>query len=219
MLIKNYLQKKLLIFDLDDTLIHSGINYGDMRERIIVLFDDVEKQTDLRKKPIADILKEIKKYTPEKLPLAEKIIMELEEASIKNAEIIPHAEKIPQLLDNFGLLYAILTNNTRKSVDRYIKSGFPFLKDFHIITRDDCKMKPDPDGILKIIQHYEKENISRRDVAFIGDSYIDSIASYHAGIDFIHFYSREVDFSKFMQRPILTLKHWSELTDLIIQNY
>jgi HAD superfamily hydrolase (TIGR01549 family) len=208
-------KKKLIIFDLDDTLISSNIDYQRLRKEVLFFLKN-NNEIHLMKKPISELLKMLENENPEKASEALIKIKELENNYTDKAELIHKAELIPDILDNYGLLYAILTNNTRDSLNSYLKkSTFSFLKKFYILTRDEAKMKPDPDGILKIINHFKNKSVTKENTLYIGDSFIDANACLQAEIDFVHFLSREVDISLFSKKPVYTLKDWNNVRSFI----
>lgn len=202
---------KLVLFDLDDTLIQSHINYQEIRLQVIELLDTPIK--NLKNIPIAKILDRIKAEFPNKYQEAYRRVEVLEEVALKKAELIPWAEKIPNLMSKYNLQTAIFTNNSRKGVNHYL-SKFSFLKSFLIITRDDVKaMKPNPEGLFKIIKRFNgiKSNIGLKSTIFVGDSFIDSKAAHAANIRFIWYNSRDIDLTNFPVVPYQIISHLSEL--------
>lgn len=201
-------KKRLIIFDADDTLLTSHIDYQQLRLEVINLIE-YEHKNSLIKKSISELLKILEDESPKKANEAINKIKELEAKFADKAEIIPFADSIHKTLDKYGLFYAILTNNTRASMSNYIKNPtFSFLNYFFILTRDEAKMKPNPDGIIKIIKNFKNHKIAKEETLYIGDSFIDANACYHAGIDFVHFHSRDVDLSQFIKKPSYTMKSW-----------
>lgn len=86
-------------------------------------------------------------------------------------------------LENYDL--AIFTNNSRKLTDYGMKK---FELDQYtdvVITRDDVKKaKPNPEGLIKIMNHF---NRSTEQTIFIGDSWLDAETAQVVGVDFIYF--------------------------------
>ena len=201
----------LLIFDLDDTLIHSNIDYGKMKERVKALFEPnyvFEKNFPLK------ILLEKLAPDSQKFLEAHKIITEMEAESSLIAEVIPVADTFPKFLAELKVKSAILTNNSRRSVAKYLSIGkFNFLNKMGpIITRDDVSaMKPDPSGINYIINKFNLQD-HKEEVLYIGDSSIDVDATRQAGIRCILVNYRDLDVSTFNSQP---WKIFSNLTEVI----
>ena len=197
-----------IIFDLDDTLIHSNIDYAAMKNEILKLFNPQDAQLDtLTIKELLERLDQDK----DKYNKAYKIIETIESKSALKAEAIPSADKIPAFLKESNLKAAILTNNSRNSVNKYLQtSKLQYLNNIgSIITRDDVsKMKPDPAGLLYIINKFK---LKPQEVYFIGDSYIDAEAAKAANIDFLLVNYRNLSLSRFKTPPIRIFSQLSEI--------
>lgn len=187
-----------LIFDLDDTLIHSNIDYSSMKKGILDLFNP--RENELSSLTIKELLEKLG-HNKEKFNRAYEIIEKIESNSASTAEIISYADKIPFFLNEFNLKAAILTNNSRASVNKYLKNPkFHYLKEIgSITTRDDVsKMKPDPAGLLYILNKFKTNS---EEVYFIGDSYIDAEAADRANIKFLLVNSRNLPIERFNNPP------------------
>ena len=172
---------------------------------------------DYSNAPISKILEKLKISMPDKLQEGYNRIEKLEEIGPVNAEVIPGAENIPFILKKYHISSAILTNNTRISIEKYIDK-FRFLKEFLILTRNEAKMKPDPDGIQKIIDIFKNQdsNFSKENILYIGDSFIDAGVCYNSGLEFIWFKSRpNIDTTSFLVAPTRIITHWDQLEPLI----
>ena len=201
----------LVIFDLDDTLIHSNIDYPLMKERVKSLF---ESNYSFTNNPTIKELLERLSSQPETLQRAQTIIDEMESGSAKIAQTIDSADKLPSILQGLQLQSAILTNNSRRSVDKYLTHDkFNFLRNMGpIITRNDVlAMKPDPAGLNKIIEIFDLQN-KKSAVLYVGDSFIDADAAYNAGIRFVLINTRNLDMGSFNSKP---WKVFSQLSEFI----
>ena len=211
----NFLPKiSLIIFDLDDTLIKSNINYNLMKDQLKSLFtESFDPNTYISVNNLLELLAE---KHPEKVDLGYELIQNLESSAILSAEIIPFADLIPNLLYELNITNsAILTNNSATSVNNYLSNPkFSFLTLFGpIFTRDTVKkMKPHPDGLLEIIKKFDLLE-KRKEVLYIGDSIIDSEAARNAGIRFVFFNSRGINLDSI--KPWKTITGLSELRSLL----
>ena len=200
----------LIIFDLDDTLIHSNIDYDLMKQHVKNLFNPDYK---FKNNPTIKELLEILENNPDKINQAYALIEQIESDSAKTIELIPNADLLPPLLKQMNVNSAILTNNSRQSVEKYLTfEKFKFLKEMGpIITRNDVStMKPDPAGINKIIEYFSL-NEKKSEVMYIGDSFIDADAAHYAGIRFLLVNSRKLDLSAFNFEPWKIFSNLSEL--------
>ena len=137
----------LVIFDLDDTLIHSNIDYSTMKERVKSLFD---ANISFSHNPTIKELLELLSQDQFKLEQAYSIINKMESESVTKAELIPYAINLPSLIRQLKIKSAVLTNNSKDSVFKYLKvNKFNFLNEMGpIVTREDVSvMKPDPAGL------------------------------------------------------------------------
>jgi phosphoglycolate phosphatase-like HAD superfamily hydrolase len=210
----------LLIFDLDDTLIQSQIDYDQIRNEIVELFDQSIPSKDISKTPILMLLERLKEVHPEKYPEGYKRVYETEKNASEKAKIMEGAQEIPSLLKKYKIHSVIYTNNSSNTVYQYLaKSKFKFLREFQILTRDDfTKPKPDPEGLIKIVELFQEEQVSqitRESTAYVGDSYIDAIAAHKANIKFIWFKSRDIN-KKLFPQVFASLSHWDEFESILL---
>jgi phosphoglycolate phosphatase len=204
---------KFVIFDLDDTLIHSGINYTAIREKIYEFFPANYHLSNLQKTPILKLASQLKGIDEHLYLQANALIERHEEKSVESATIIDGADTLPKFLDQKHLLSAIYTNNTTKSVNLYLqKPKFNFLSYFDFLTREAVSQpKPDPEGILTLLKKY---NVEKKYTVFIGDSFIDAGAAKSAGIKFILFNSRQLDLEAYGISPYAIINRWSEFKSI-----
>ncbi len=92
-------------------------------------------------------------------------------------------DKIGEMI-RFDTFYGIISSNFHETILE-ILTQYEMLDKFHtIIGRDDVDIaKPNPEGILRIINAY---NLKREKVLFIGDSIVDEEAAQNAQICFIY---------------------------------
>ncbi|MHA1968455.1 MAG: HAD family hydrolase [Candidatus Hodarchaeales archaeon] len=197
-----YIPIKKIIFDLDDTLIHSNIDYNRIRSIIAQLFNPPIVEIEAKSTAILILLEKLRREHPDLYPIGKKRMIEL---------------KIPDILKKFNIESVIFTNNSIETLNLYLsKPRFKFLRGFKIFTRDDfSKPKPDPEGIFQIL---DKFSFAPECTVYIGDSYIDSKAAYAAGIRFVHFSSREMNLNLFPVPPYSTITSWNEFEDLLTRN-
>ncbi len=210
---------RLLIFDLDDTLIHSNINYSDIRYQIAELFDPQLSVEVISKTPILELLEKLQQVHPHKFSEGYERIDEAERKAAKNATIIPGANKIPLIIKKYNLHSVIYTNNSKMTIKLYLANQtFEFLKEFKILTREDFKKpKPNPEGLISIIEGFHDKQITKGNTVYVGDSYIDAIAAKRADIRFIWFNSRDIDQSLFPRPPYATLTDWSDFESILFR--
>ncbi len=206
---------KMMIFDLDDTLIHSNINYFQIRYQIAELFASPLSDEIISKTPILGLLEKLKQTNPDKFAEGYRRIDETERKATKTATVIEGADKIPSILKKYDIHSAILTNNSKSTVDLYL-AKFDFLKEFRILTREDFNNpKPDPEGIISIIRGFKSKQITKENSLYVGDSYIDAIAAHRADIRFIWFNSRNIDQTLIPTTPYAILTDWADFESVL----
>ncbi len=210
---------QLVIFDLDDTLVHSSIDYAKIRSKIAELFPRTYVPAHLHQIPILQIMNQLREIDEDLFHTAKQIVEKSERRAVKNASIMQGAPDLSGILKQYKIKGVIYTNNTSETVKFYLlKKGFEFLDYFEIFTRDDIKKpKPDPEGIMMILRNL---NIPKLNTIYIGDSFIDSEAARAANIRFVLFNSRKLDPNALRTVPFYILNEWSEFKPFLenIQN-
>ncbi len=205
---------KFVIFDLDDTLVHSGIDYATIRAKIYDYFPANTQVSNLHKTPILTLASQLKEIDKSLYIQAKQLIEKHEIDSVERATVIDGADTLPSFLEQEKLFSAIYTNNTLTTIKLYFqKLEFKFLTYFDFLTREGVKHpKPNPEGILLLL---EKFNVPKKNTIYIGDSFIDAGAAQNAGIRFILFDSRHLDLDAYGIRPFAILRNWAELPTLL----
>lgn len=208
---------KMIIFDLDDTLIHSNIDYNKIRSFIAQLFNPPIAESEAKSTAITILLEKLRLKHPDLYTIGKKRMIEFEKAAADTATVMHGVEKIPGIMKKFNIESVIFTNNSVETLNLYLsKPRFKFLRGFRIFTREDfSNPKPDPEGIFHILDKY---SFPPEYTVYIGDSYIDSKAAYEAGIRFVHFFSREINLNLFPVPPYSTITSWNEFEDLLTKN-
>lgn len=143
-------------FDLDGTIVDSKLDFDKMRE-------DLGFPIGV---PILEHLETID--CADTIAKSHEIINRHEEIGAKQAELIAGVEQLLSILEKENIPVGILTRNSahvaKISLDKFN------LKFDVVLSRDDCKAKPDPEG-LEIMAN--KWNVDLQDMAFIGDHHFD----------------------------------------------
>ena len=85
-------------------------------------------------------------------------------------------------LKQSGCNVAIVTTKYRYRIDEVlVKNDIVDLVDFIIGYEDVDEVKPSPEGLFKVIKHFDIDN---RTAIYIGDNLIDAQAAANAGVDF-----------------------------------
>lgn len=105
-------------------------------------------------------------------------ILERSEAlGAENGALVPGTEELLQYLHEAHVKCALVTNNSRRSVERVIER-YPLSFDV-VLSRDDGAMKPDPQAFLSALERFD---VRPDEAIAIGDAHLDLIASDRAGV-------------------------------------
>ncbi|OFX29491.1 MAG: hypothetical protein A2Z07_02655 [Armatimonadetes bacterium RBG_16_67_12] len=199
----------LLIFDFDNTLIDSRINFSELRTALIDALAAAAPlpapPDDLRRLPLhalADLGAAVSSDLGRKMWDA---IEAYEAEGLKDAVAMPHAQVALAALSARGFRLALLTNNAGEATAVILdRLGLaPYLD--ATVTRDDVpRMKPDPAGVRLIIERLGPT----RAAYLVGDSWLDGRAAETAGIRFVGFGPRREDVEA---RGVVP---WAWVTDL-----
>lgn len=176
-----------LIFDLDNTLIHSTIDFLGVRHRLIDLLESRGAAAPAPREAL------LRRAIPELVAIGEAASPDLGEAmwdevaraerlGLQHAAADEHAIEVLRTLRSRGYRLAVLTNNAREGVVAKL-AEVDLARYFDVIaTRDDvAALKPSPEGLRYILARLP----GVRAAFVIGDAWIDALAARDAGLPFI----------------------------------
>ena len=154
-----------VVFDLDGTLVDSQLD-----------FDAIRNELDFpRGQPILEHLATL--TDKRDIDRAWQVIHRHELAGSRAARWMPGAQLLLQQLIAIEVPMAILTRNMRRATWLTIQSlNIPIEL---VLTREDCKPKPDPEGLLRIAQQWQLDCTS---MVYIGDHLFDIQAANNANM-------------------------------------
>ena len=190
---------KAVIFDLDDTLIYSGIDYKQMKNSLIEFLTEVRVDPslinvnmlnseilraaveNLRGKNVSE--KKIRKI----LDKANAIMNESELNSLDRVKLMEGALEVLSTLKRRGFKLGVITNGCRNYAVKVVEK-------FHlnkyveaIVARDDvADFKPSSRHLSRIL---EVLGVSAEEAVFVGDHWIDALCAKNSGVRFILFRS------------------------------
>ena len=192
-----------IIFDMDNTLLHSAINFSLMKIRACEIMDKHGIIHDASLS-VSSMVNTARTTEAAKEEIWQEI-QQIEAIGGKNAELESGIkEMLPKLHSEFIL--AILTNNTQKSAeDMLTANGLEHCFDMVAGRETVPEAKPSPAGYIHIMQSFAD------DVSWIavGDALIDALGAMGAGLPFISYSgSRQEDWGKHGIEPTLTFPVW-----------
>ncbi len=152
---------EFVVFDMDGTIVEFNLPINKIKERLGV-----------RRYILEEIMERENSF--ELL----KILEEYEIRAARKSKLYKGAKEFINLLRDSGVISAIYTRNSRKSVEINLKKHG--LKFDYVFTRED-DIKPSPNPILDVIR---KEGLRRERCVMIGDFKLDYLTAKNAGIKF-----------------------------------
>jgi len=204
----------LIIFDLDNTLVHSQINFAGMRTGIgdLLRKQNVtqESNEELRRFSIGEMIARAADQDEWIAEVAWNLVLDFEREGMAKATVESDAAQTLKVLLEREFKLAILTNNARAATMDALKK-FDLLHYFDVIlSRDEVPMKPDPGGIL-----HAKSTFNAEQVFHVGDAWLDGVAANRADVPFIAFRPLPEAFKGREIQVWNTVQYLSELPELL----
>lgn len=153
-----------IVFDLDGTLIDSPLNFDLIRQALAI--------------PEGEYILEYIESLDESLRKEKhRLLEDIEVAAAKEAVLIEGAAEILHLAKKSGIPTAIFTRNCRAVTD-IVLSTFT-LPVSQVITRDDAKAKPDPEGLNMLLKSWKLKPL---EMLYVGDYRFDVECGKKAGV-------------------------------------
>ncbi|MDB4614613.1 HAD family hydrolase [bacterium] len=154
-----------VIFDLDETLVSSDLDYDGMRADLGLGPDQLilETVTDMPPGPQQDA--------------GFAVIDRHEREGALRSTMIPGAMEFLDQLTAAHIRTGVLTRNSRAATDTVFANLGLSLSP--ALTREDAAPKPDPEGLLRICDEWQ---LPVTDVLFFGDFVFDLLAAANAGM-------------------------------------
>jgi len=185
---------RAVIFDLDHTLIMSGIDFPEMKAQIISYLGrripsseqlDGGRPTYEIVRSAVEILQKhgLSEVIPEVLDEISRIMTDIEMKYASKARLIEGAVPALKRLKDVGMKVGILTRSCRKYTDEVLKAtGLSALVD-EVAARDDStNPKPDPTQVYLLMQ---KMNVKPDETIMVGDHPVDSLCARNSGVRFV----------------------------------
>lgn len=177
--------KKVIIFDLDGTIVNLTADWMSLRDVLVEKYREIyEEQCDFER--ISKCLDTIvEKKDEEILEQFFDIIRQYELENIKDTQLIEESIFFINNKELFGIKnkvkFAVLSLNTRRSIIRSLELANIHNKIDLIVGREDVRRwKPAPDGLIKIQKYYK---VSKKEMMFFGDLENDLLTGKNAGIE------------------------------------
>lgn len=185
-----------IIFDLDNTLVQSKIDFRRMAHALVDhlgrRLGEERVPQDLVHRPIAAIVERARGLAPQSEIVAElwRLVAEHEAMGMQDLQVEPGAVETVNALKKRGHPLAVCTNNARVATLEALEHfglPHPFAP---VVTRDEVRhLKPSPEGLISIVSAWKERGIKR--CVMVGDSWLDGKAAAEAGVLFVEYKSNE----------------------------
>jgi phosphoglycolate phosphatase len=207
----------IVVFDLDNTLVHSKIDFLGIRMAIIARLVEVgalaEPPANPRQHAIPEWLDIAAAHDPALASELWQLVDTFEREGMVHGTVEPDARTTLERLRGGGLRLAVLTNNSLESAEAAL-DRFALRAAFDLVLARDLvpALKPAADGVL--LAH---QRLGGGPTWVVGDSYLDGLAAQRAGVDarFIAFRSDATDLASRGVSAWATIQTLGELPALL----
>lgn len=181
--------KKLVIFDLDGTLLNTIEDLADGVNHVMKLYGypayTVEEVTGFVGNGIGNLIARVLPGGREN-PEFDKVYEDFmsfysENSMVKTCPYAGTRELLGELVSR-GIDCAIVSNKVDSEVKRLAEHFFPGLVKAAVGERDDIKRKPAPDSALEVLRSV---GAKAEDALYVGDSDVDIKTAAAAGVEFV----------------------------------
>jgi len=156
---------KLVIFDLDETIVVNEISFSEIRKKVL-------EEIGCKEKPL-----HLYEFLRDKGEEYVKLLEKYEVWRAKHAKVVSSLPHIIEFLKERGIKVAVLTRNSKKAALLALGKYVSLFDD--IITRDDgFEPKPSADPIIHLLKKY---GARCENCIVVGDYEYDIIAGKNAG--------------------------------------
>jgi phosphoglycolate phosphatase len=219
-----YMRKKRckygIIFDMDNTLLQSRIDFAGMKEAVFIILvknklcmPELEWKTYTTSQLI-EMARQSSRLTEETEAEVWRAVAEFEKQGMQGATLEPHVpEVLKYLCEDYHLV--ILTNNAQEAaLEALQKTGIAHYFD-HIVGREQMEaLKPSSSGVHYVLRQYP--HIPAEHWLMIGDSWIDGKAAQDGKVRFVAYKGKVEEMEKKQVYPIAHLTDMRDLVDFLV---
>ncbi|MHA1508849.1 MAG: HAD family hydrolase, partial [Promethearchaeota archaeon] len=181
----SFTDKKVIVFDLDGTIVRLAADWHSLRKALITRFTEKNRETINLKSMSAILSRIVEMDDEEELQLNFNLIQQYELENITRNEPIKEIIYFINNKEFFGVSpnakLAVFSLNTRSTILKSLKMAGILNEFVFFVGREDVrKWKPEPDGLLKILDYFK---VNAKEMIFFGDSEIDILAGASAGVE------------------------------------
>ena len=181
----SFTEKKVIIFDLDGTIVNLTVDWMALKDILVEKYREIYKEQCDFKRISRCLEKIVEKNDENILENFFGVIRHYELENIRDIQLIEETIFFIKNKDFFGIKndakFAILSLNTRDTIIQALELANIRDNIELIIGREDVrKWKPAPEGLIKIQNHFK---IKKEEMVYFGDLENDLLTGGNAGID------------------------------------
>lgn len=181
--------KRLIIFDLDGTLIDTLEDLKNSVNHALFLHNLPLRDIEQIRKAIGNgVAKLVYRSMPSDSieehydSTLEAFKIHYEQHAFDNTKPYDGVFNLLSRLKNDGYLLAVCTNKIQNVAEELINNIYPGLFDIVVGDQEGLRKKPEPDMVNFIINHF---SLSKDECIYVGDTEVDKQTAVNSGIDYI----------------------------------
>lgn len=213
---------KGIIFDMDNTLLRSRIDFTEMKKDIyefMVRHGVLTNDLDLTRHTSSTIIEQAMQtnlMTAKFMQDVWEIAKRHELAGMHGADLEPGVTDLLQNLQGKYLL-VVVTNNAVEAAETAIRDNGIYEYFDYIVGREMVKsLKPSPDGLNHVLEKYG--HIAADEWLSVGDAWVDGKAAADAGIKFIAYRGDSEKMQTMGVRPFAEITRIGDLVQFLSDN-
>ena len=212
-------QFKGIIFDMDNTLLSSRIDFPGMKAELLRLYQsrdilpDSVRPEEHTVSTLIEAAKGTDRWSDELETKTWKIVTEYEKEGLREARLEDGVRQVLETLHG-RLVLSVLTNNSRIAALTALRQHriVPFFQ--VIVGREQMDaLKPSPSGIRFVLSHYTQ--IPAKSWLCVGDSWIDGMAAQSCGVPFLAYRADRTEMAEKGVRPIGFIEWMEQLLEVV----
>lgn len=208
-----------IIFDMDNTLLQSKINYEGMKKATFIL---LEKQgflpadfywRDYTTSQLIELARGSGRLNEEVEKLIWETVVSFEKEGMHNVALEPGVKELLDRLHNLCRLVVLTNNALSAALIALEETGVVNYFDQIVGREQMVALKPSPSGVEYIMEQYP--DIAASDWLLVGDSWIDGKAAQEAGVPFLAYQADVDDLKKQLVDPVGYITHLRQVLNYL----
>ncbi len=194
--------KKVIVFDLDGTIVRLAADWYSLFKVLSSRYTKKYRETINYKSMSAILSKIVEKGDEEELQLNFNLMQQYELEHITSTEPIEETIHFVNNKESLGVSHnaklAVFSLNTRSTILKSLELAGILDKFEFFVGREDVRSwKPEPDGLLKILDHFK---VDAKEMIYFGDDEKDILAGANAGVE-SYYIDTVINYVRLIEKP------------------